>query len=418
MSWHPSRYRVLVAVAAAWMATVALSRRIDAQVVEVDLRSSVFHEPSPTSAMTVVAPGAELSVTPWEFLAVNLGWEADIVSGASEALKAGPVLGRPDVVSAATVTDFRNVVSGGATLQRKETRLGVGYSHGVERDYRSQAITVSAGSDFFQRNTQIEISYSHAFDEVCNQSYASSLSPTRRRPLDSSEGCFTDSAARRTDEVAQDNFQGAWTQAWTPILATQVVVTGSLQQGFLGNPYRAVVLAASGESAQENHPGHRARGAVALRAKLYVRPLETAFGFGVRGYRDTWDVLSQTYELDAERNLAEWLRLRLRARYYSQSGALFWSDDYTGGEPVHGPRGQYWSGDRELSPSSSLLLGARATATAHGQKGDRILGMFLELRSGLGVDVIDTTLDDFTWAGVEPDDTLAVVGSLSVTALF
>ena len=43
----------------------------------------------------------------------------------------------------------------------------------------------------------------------------------------------------------------------------------------------------------------------------------------------------------------------LRARVYHQTGAVFWSDDYTGGDPPLGPKGQYWTGDRELSPFNS-----------------------------------------------------------------
>ena len=411
-SGHAWLARVL-ALAVAFFATGAR-----AQVVELDLRTTIFQEPSSESEMTVITPSAELAVSPWEFLTVGAGWEADIVSGASEATKAGPVLAQPDIVSAASVTDLRHVFNGNIGVTRNDTRLSAAYSYGTERDYRSQAITVAAGSDFLQRNTQIEISYSHAFDEVCNQGYASSLSPTRRRALDSSDGCFTDDDARRTDDVDQDNFQGAWTQAWTPIFATQVVLTGSLQAGFLSNPYRSVVLAASGETAQENHPQNRARAAVALRGKLYIESLETAFGFGVRGYRDTWDILSQTYELEAERNLLPWLRLRVRGRYYTQTEALFWSDDYTGGEPEFGPRGQYWSGDRELSPMDSIMIGGRVAASWRGHTGDRIAGMFMELRAGGGVDIIETNLKDFTWGGREPDDTTALVGNLSVTALF
>ena len=79
------------------------------------------------------------------------------------------------------------------------------------------------------------------------------------------------------------------------------MLTAQIQHGFLSNPYRAVVISAGGETAQEHHPDNRARGALALRAKYYVKPLATAFGVDVRAYRDTWDILSQTYEINAER---------------------------------------------------------------------------------------------------------------------
>ena len=59
-------------------------------------------------------------------------------------------------------------------------------------------------------------------------------------------------------------------------------------------------------------------------------------------------MFGQNYELAAERYLFEGLRVQLRGRYYTQTAALFYSDDYTGGEPTDGPNGQYWTGDRAV----------------------------------------------------------------------
>jgi hypothetical protein len=390
-----------------------------AGIVEVDLRSGVFVEPSATSEMTVITPSAGLSAVPWEWLELSAEWEADIVSGASETVKAGPLLaGNPDIVSAASVVDERHVFGGSVGLRRGGTELSVGGSYGAERDYRSRALGVAAGTDFLQKNTRIELAYARGFDEVCDVQRPETLHPTLRPALPSSEGCFRSGGERVSRDVEIDTFQGAWTQAWTPILETQLVVTGSLQHGFLGNPYRAVVIGPTGQTAQEHHPDDRARVAAALRARVFVRPIRTAVGLEVRGYRDSWDVLGQTYALELEKSLWPWLRLRARGRHHRQTGALFWSDDYTGGEPLHGPRGQYWSGDRELSPLGSWLAGVRAVASARGRPGDRIVGILLDLEAGLGVDALWTELEDFTWAGRTPDDTTAYVGTLSVTAGF
>lgn len=417
----PSRVRRLVARASAigvgaLLLTLGGAGETQAQVAELDVRTTVFSEPSPDSEMTVLNPSIRLSVTPWDALSVHAGYEADIVSGASEPTKSGGI--SPDIVSHASVTDLRHVASGGITLRRKETTLSVTYGYGTESDYRSQSITVAGATEFLKRNTRLELSYSRGFDEVCNFNYADSLSPTLRPRLDSSTGCFTDADDRKTDDVDLDSFQGAWTQTWTPVLTTQLVLTGGLQHGFLGNPYRAVVIGSGGQLAQEHHPENRARGAAALRMRYYIKGMETAVGLGVRGYTDTWDLLSQTYELEAERYILDWLRLLVRGRYYSQSGALFWSDDYTGGEPKSGPRGQYWTGDRELSPLSSYLLGGRVLMNFHGRSGDRVLGMFLDLDASFGLDVIKTNLDEFTWAGGNVSDTFATVASVGLGASF
>src|SRR6185369_7538198 len=104
-------------------------------------------------------------------------------------------------------------------------------------------------------------------------------------------------------------------------------------------------------------------------------------------YWDTWDVASGALEAEIEKSFGESLRLMLRTRFYKQSGALFWSDDYTGGDPPLGPRGQYWAGDRELSPFYSILGGLRAVYTIAPSKG-RVLGFIASLKLGVSVDVL------------------------------
>jgi hypothetical protein len=389
-----------------------------AQVASVDLNSAVFIEPSRRSGLTVVNPTAVLAVKPSNWLTVQGGYEADIVSGASESVKGGR-LSNVDIVSSAThFSDTRHAVTGGFTITRANTHLGGSYTYGTEHDYRSNAFAVSAGTDFLQKNTQIELSYGRGFDKVCTTAFAASDPASSRLALDNSQGCFTDDKKRATRDISLNNFQVGWTQTWTPVFATQMVLSASLQNGFLGNPYRAVVIASAGDQALENHPENRARGAIGLRGKYYVRGLQTAFSAGARLYRDTWDIFGQTYELDAERYMLPWLRVLVRARYYTQTKALFWSDDYTGGEPATGPRGQYWSGDRELSPLSSYLIGGRALITREGHPGQRVLGMFLSLSGAVSFDLLKTNLRDFTLGGHAPDDTLAMLWSLGVRGEF
>lgn len=399
-----------VVAAAVVLASTGAAR---AQVVEVDLNGAAFHEPSEKSAMTVYNPGATLTVLPWDWLSVGVHYESDIVSGASEPVKAGP-LADPDVISQASVTDTRHLVSPSIGIFRKSTSLTVSYTYAAESDYKSKSFAVSAGTEFLQRNTRVELSYARGFDKVCNVAYPPNRDPSVRAPLDSSTGCFTSAANRQSLDIDLDTFGAAWTQSWTPVFTTQAVLSFGLQHGFLGNPYRGVMIGASGQVAQEHHPDDRARFAAALKAKYYLRGLDMRIGAQVRAYRDTWDILSQTYELDAERYMLPWLRLAAKGRLYNQTGALFWSDDYTGGEPIHGPRGQYWSGDREVSPLKSYLLGGRVLTTWKGTRDKRLAGMLLDFSAGASLDVIQTQLEDFTLAGKDPDDTTAFVLGLSI----
>jgi hypothetical protein len=312
----------------------------------------------------------------------------------------------------------RHLGRGSLALKRESTQLIVAGSQSVENDYKSRSLSLVARADLFQHDTQLELGYARNWDTVCDAAHTANSDPTLRQPLDDSHGCFQPSAANRAElPIRTDAFQITWSQAWTPVLRTQAVYTGQLQHGFLSDPYRAVVLSTGGQFAQEHHPDNRARQAIALRSSLYVRPLRGALRLGVRGYRDTWDVWSATVEAEAEAYVSSWLRVRADARYYQQTGALFWSDDYTGGEPVHGPRGQYFSGDRELSPLASWLLGGRVLAAVNADA-RRIIGLFQSIQGAASLHVLLHDYRDFTLGGLAPSDDKAFIGSLSVTALF
>ena len=116
------------------------------------------------------------------------------------------------------------------------------------------------------------------------------------------------------------------------------------------------------------------REAVAVRANFFLKPIKGALRFSIRGYNDTWDIYSGTAQAEFEKYFGEAFRVTARGRFYMQNGAIFWSDDYTGGLPPLGPKGSYWTGDRELSPFWSWSLGARAVYTFTRSKG-RLLGV-------------------------------------------
>lgn len=389
-----------------------------AEVSTDAVRATVFLEPSKTSKLLVINPNGELSLNVFSVLEAHAAYEADIVSGATESLKGGR-LSPVDIVSSATnFKDTRHQLSGGITLSPLDSQVSFNYTYGTESDYHSQALAVQASTNFLQKNTQLSLGYGRGFDHVCTTAYADSDSPSVKRPLDTSKGCFTKTKDRASRKVDLDNFQTGWTQTWTPVFATQLVLYGALQHGFLENPYRSVVIAPAGDQALENHPDNRLRLAAALRAKYYLRPLHMAFTAGGRLYRDTWDILGQTYELEAERFIWPELRVMVRGRYYTQTEALFWSDDYTGGEPMDGPRGQYWTGDRELSPLSSYLLGGRFVFKKNADQQKRFAGILVSFETSFSLDVMKTSLKEFTWGGSKPDDTLALIGSLGVRAAF
>lgn len=408
-------------LAAAAFVAASVSARAEAQLVDFNTTHSVFYEAPTRTKMFVYTPGGNLQVSPTDWLDVRAGWEADVVSGASVAVKAGPAYQAThpaaDVVSAASVHDFRNLARGGFTLRKDVVTFTGGYVYSTEHDYRSSSFNVAARTDTFDKNSQFEIAYARNFDSVCDrtQSSDSSNNAPRLRALEDSVGCFTSNPLRTTQSIAIDSFQGGWTQTWTPTLATQLVYSAEIQNGLLSNPYRAVIIG-EGLKAQEHHPGNRARDALAARMHLYLRPLRAAVRVGVRAYYDTWDVKSGTVDAEFEKHLGEAFRATVRGRFYKQSGAVFWSDDYTGGDRPLGPKGQYWSGDREISPFYSVMVGARGIYTLLPEK--KLLGIVSQLKFSLSGDLVVFHYDQYTLAGDTIQNARAYIGTFSFTALF
>jgi hypothetical protein len=148
-----------------------------------------------------------------------------------------------------------------------------------------------------------------------------------------------------------------------------------------------------------------------------LRPIRAAVRFSLRGYYDTWAIKSGTVEAEFEKSLGESLRVMARGRLYDQNGALFWSDDYTGGAAPLGPKGQYWTGDRELSPFWSWLLGVRILWTLAPAQG-RLLGVMESLKLGGSANMTNFTYTQYTLGGTPVTNARAYIGTVSLSAVF
>jgi hypothetical protein len=409
---------VVVATALVLLGVVRLARAQG--VAEFDTAHSLYYEAPTKTHMFVYSPSVDVRASPWSWLDVSGGWQADVVSGASVATKAGSVYAAnhsPDVVTTASVRDFRNLGHGELAFKGDTTSILGGYAYGVEHDYRSNSLHVNSRTDAYQHNTQFELSYAHNFDQVCNRVQSSTaVLPTQWVALEDSTGCFTGTAGRTLDNIAIDTFEASWAQSWTPVLETQVTYTAQLLDGFQSDPYRSVILG-EGIKAQEHVPNDRAREAVTARVAYYLRSFKGAVRLTVRGYHDTWNIDSGTAELELEKNLGETVRVMLRGRFYKQTGAVFWSDDYTGGAPPLGAKGQYWTGDRELSPFWSAGGGLRL-AWSLAPQGTRVAGFLESARLEASATATDYFYDEYTLAGIPVDNALSYVATLSLEAVF
>lgn len=344
-----SRQRFFARWILASLIALPLTARADAGG-EVDLAATLFHEGGGPLNMTVITPSARVQIDPIEELGLHIGWDADVVSGASVAVVDAPSP-EPDIITTATqLSDFRNVFSGGAEIRSDYGSIRAAYAYGFENDYRSHAFSLGARTELFERNTIFDISFARGWDSVCDVYQPEAREAVDRRRLSTSAGCFSlpEFTAR---DVSLQTYQGSWTQAWAPIFTSQVTISAQLVDGFQSNPYRAVWLGRS--AAQENHPSNRARYAASVGLRFWLEELSSALQLTGRVYRDTWDIMSVSAEVGWELVVDGAFRVRARGRYYTQSGAAFYSDDY-----ALQPMGQYFTGDRELSPMSTVLAGA------------------------------------------------------------
>ncbi|HEX2676502.1 MAG TPA: DUF3570 domain-containing protein [Polyangiales bacterium] len=401
------RHGAAIWLAGALSALAAISG--DARAEDgVDLGTTVFHETGGPLHMTVLVPSANASVDLGEAVSVRAGWTADIVSGASVAVVDAPAA-NIDAISSATVTDTRHAFSGHVDLHDGLSTLELGYTHAFENDYLSNAFDVTARTDLFDRDTTLSLSYARGFDEVCD--VAGSFDPVMKPRMDSSNGCFSDAKLHAERDLAVHTWQAAWSQAWTPVLTMQLGASAQLLHGFQSNPYRAVLIGKT--AAQEHHPNERARYGVGGGLRLWIVPLSGALSGSTRIYRDTWDMTSVMGEAAYEQSIFAGLRLRARGRYYTQGGVSFYSDDY-----VLVPRGQYFTGDRELSPMRSLLVGGQALWTVPPKDDGKILNFLAGLELTVKVDLLHTYFSDFHYDRAPVPNNSALIGSVELHAMF
>jgi hypothetical protein len=325
---------------------------------EVASRLTLFREPSSTNkGITVLHPQIDATAPLGAGLGVAAGWEADAVSGATPAVF-GPHTGVDAITSATQFHDNREMVHAGFTYDRPDAGIGASYAYGWEHDYRSNSLSAVTHDDLYDHNFTLTLSYTHNWDSVCDANNANVQSPLALVPLTSSTHCFTSSA---TDVVTHrlniDAIEPSLSWTMTPRLVIQGGGTIQILDGFQSNPYRSVLVGSQHQEPQEHEPLYRQRYAVFGRA-AYAFPQWRASTLSmVRLYQDSWAMQAVTADMVVNKYISQSTLLSLRGHYHLQSGASFYRDGE--GYRIQGPAGQYWTGDRELSPMSNYLVGGR-----------------------------------------------------------
>ncbi|MEK6672499.1 MAG: DUF3570 domain-containing protein [Nitrospirota bacterium] len=230
--------------------------------------------------------------------------------------------------------------SGASSDRRKEFAAGIshiigdwklegGYVISTENDYRSTTPSISVSKDFFQRNTTITVGYSHNSDDDLH-----APSGSGKRDV--------------------NNFAVSLTQVLSQWTVMQAGYTFSDMEGYLASGHRRVLLE-NGAEVTEYVPAERKREAFGIRIAQWL-PTNGSIHLSYRHYRDDWKINSNTYQMLVYQYLLKSLLLRGEYRYYTQDGAYFYKDSYTGTE-------RYLTSTVSLGPMIANLYGLKAVYT-------------------------------------------------------
>ncbi|MHB8874655.1 MAG: DUF3570 domain-containing protein [Myxococcaceae bacterium] len=271
-----------------------------------------------SDATVVVSPHAQASGTLESGTSVNLVYTEDVVSSASV-----------DVRSSASprIHDVRQEVDLGFGQTVGPNTFGVSAVHATEKDYLSNGASLSFSRELNQKNTTFAFRAGFMANVV-----GKAGDPTWGAPMNDGSADL------------------ALTQALSETTLVQLSTTLQVQEGFLASPYRKVTVDGGRFVLPEADPPRRNRVAAGLGLKRHFGGAGAGH-LGYRFYTDSFGVAAHTVEARWTFEL-EPFSLRLRYRFYSQTGASFYQSSYSQALV-------YLCADRELSPFTSHLAGAK-----------------------------------------------------------
>jgi hypothetical protein len=270
---------------------------------------------------------------------LSLAWNRELVvvpgisapAGSDEALDAISGASRPIGDTSDPYSDFkktRTQLDGTARWRW----LSAGYYVSSETDYFAQQVHGAFEKPFLADNTVLLATVAYGWDDI--------------QPLQDSD---TNTAPdyRNTLHTA-----AVVTQVLTPLTVMQAGVELRQVEGLQHNPYRTVYVAGAYEA--ESHPDSRSRQNAFVKVNQYL-PGRSSVKLDYKIYRDDWGVSSHTIGGKINQYVGRDVVMRYRYRYYTQTAADFWREDYT----VPGGVDGYRSVDYRLGDFSAHLFGMK-----------------------------------------------------------
>lgn len=224
-----------------------------------------------------------------------------------------------------------------------------GFRHSSENDFVGKSVFWQVSQETFGGMTTVNLGFSRAWDDI----------------------------SRRGD----DDFQATadrWhyrlgvSQVLTPSLVSSVALEAITDEGFLNNPYRLVryrddTLAEGVGWIREEYPDTRTSYALSIFAKQYVS-VPGAVGVHYRYFTDSWAVSAHQIGLQYNQPWRSVWEFEARLRWYTQTGAEFFSDLFPFGsqfgEEQPALRSQnFQARDKELADLTSITFGGGVSYT-------------------------------------------------------
>ncbi len=376
-------------IAAVLLATTSVAAADD--IAEVSTTLFAEKRDGGSGRLTVVHPQMLFGVDVGRFTELALSYSADIVSGATASVY------QVDAISAATkFSDVRHESSLGIGFHGRRSRVTFTGLVGTERDYISRQIGGNASIDLVGRNTTIALAYTHGFDQVCNRDNGDAT-PLEARALTHDDACKKSGliigkdremmdgsgAPTKWEDLTIDTAATTLTQNLSPTMNLQLSLFGQVLEGFQSNPYRRVRIGPN--APQEHIPDTRARWSLSGRINRYLPTLKGAAHFDARFYNDTWGVTAGNLELAYSQYVGKSLLVRVYSRIYQQTAATFFKDAFY--YQTQSTAGEYFTGDRELSPVRNVSFGGKLTVITIGED-KPVLGLFDKLQLNVRGDLM------------------------------
>jgi hypothetical protein len=296
--------------------------------------------------ITVQGPEVLVRKKVGDSLSLSAGYYEDMISSASIDVK----------LSASPYHETRRQENVGVDYLHGNTTYSAGYIHSKEPDYTADTTFYSVSQSMFGDLTVVTLGYRRGWDQIfrdiCNQAHPSGT----ECPDIINDPTFHERADHR-----------GYSLSISQILTRNMIVSFNYDlltdQGYLANPYRQIrYLSPGGRGftlAPQVYPDTRTSNAASLQLKYYL-PWHAALTAQYRFFRDTWDIVANTFELGYTLPVYRNWVFDGTLRYYEQTHASFYSDLF--------PRADYqnfMARDRELAAFHSYDAGIGAAYQFH-----------------------------------------------------